>query len=145
MDIKIIRNNKKDFLDLLLLGDESEAMIDLYLSMGELFALYDVDLRSICVVTDESGGNFEIKNLATYEKYQNKGYAGRLIEYVCTYYKNLCRNMYVGTGEMMAGFYERHGFTLSHKIENFFIDNYENPIIENGVLLVDMIYLKKEL
>jgi hypothetical protein len=54
MEIKIIENNKKDFLDLLLLADEQESAIDTYLDRGLLFALYDDDdLKSICVVTDE--------------------------------------------------------------------------------------------
>ena len=50
MEIKIINENKKQFIDLLLLADEQESMIDRYLERGELFALYDNDLKSICVV-----------------------------------------------------------------------------------------------
>ena len=43
MDVAIVTvsENKKDFLDLLLLGDEQEDMIDRYLARGELFVLYD--------------------------------------------------------------------------------------------------------
>ena len=52
MEIKIINENKKQFIDLLLLADEQESMIDRYLERGELFALYDNDLKSICVVTE---------------------------------------------------------------------------------------------
>ena len=44
--VKIIGNNKKEFLDLLILADEKESMIDKYLYKGELFALYDGDLKS---------------------------------------------------------------------------------------------------
>lgn len=54
MEIKIINENKKQFIDLLLLADEQESMIDRYLERGDLFALYDNDLKSICVVTEES-------------------------------------------------------------------------------------------
>jgi len=60
MEIKIIESNKKDFLDLLLLADEQESMIDKYLDRGKLFALYDDGLKSICVVTDEGNGSYEI-------------------------------------------------------------------------------------
>lgn len=67
MEIKIIEDNKKDFLDLLLLADEQEDMIDRYLDRGKLFALYDADLKSICVVTDEGVGSYELQSLATYE------------------------------------------------------------------------------
>ena len=74
MEIKMITNNKKQFLDLLLLADEQENMIDKYLERGELFALYDNDLKSICVVTKEGNGVYELKNIATYKKYQGQGY-----------------------------------------------------------------------
>lgn len=52
LEIKIekIIENKKRFLDLLLLADEQENMIDKYLPDGDLFALYDGDLKSVCVV-----------------------------------------------------------------------------------------------
>lgn len=56
MHIKQILNEKKSYLDLLLLADEEERMIDRYLERGEMFALYDDDLRALCVVTDEGGG-----------------------------------------------------------------------------------------
>ena len=61
MEIEIIKENKKRFLDLLLLADEQESMIDQYLERGELFALYDGDLKSICVVTQEDEDLFELK------------------------------------------------------------------------------------
>ena len=40
-------------------------------------------------------------------------------------------------------FYKSCGFTYSHRIPDFFTDNYPDPIIEEGVRLRDMIYLKK--
>ncbi|QNU68745.1 GNAT family N-acetyltransferase [Ruminiclostridium herbifermentans] len=147
MEVKIIKDNKKRFLDLLLLADEQENMIDRYLERGEMFALYDGDLKSICVVTKESEGIYELKSLATYEKYQKQGYGSKLIKYIFEYYKDKCRTMYVGTGESpsIISFYEHCGFVLSHRVKNFFTDNYDHPIFENGIQLVDMIYLKKDL
>ncbi len=41
MEIKIILENKKQYIDLLLLADEQESMIDIYLEKGTMFALYD--------------------------------------------------------------------------------------------------------
>ena len=65
MKIELIKEeDKRNYLELLLLADEQEDMIDKYLLRGELFALYDGGLRAVCVVTDEGGGVFEIKNLA---------------------------------------------------------------------------------
>jgi hypothetical protein len=73
MKIEKIMENKKQFLDLLLLADEDENMIDKYLPGGDLFALYDHDLRSVCVVVPIDSETCELKNIATYEKYQGQG------------------------------------------------------------------------
>ncbi len=64
MQIKKINDNKKQFLDLLLLADESENMIDKYLSSGDLFALYDDNLKSVCVVVPIDQETCELKNIA---------------------------------------------------------------------------------
>ena len=147
MEIKIVKEDKKQFIDLLLLADEQESMIDKYLERGELFALYDNELKSICVVTKESSDTCELKNIATYEKWHGMGYGSKLIQYISTYYKDKFEYIIVGTGDVPSSirFYEKNGFHLSHRIHNFFTDNYDHPMFENGIQLVDMIYLKKEL
>ena len=86
IEVKIVGSNKKDFLDLLLLADESEFMIDKYLERGELFALYDGDLKSVCVVTKESDDVCELKNIATYEKWHGKGYGSKLLNFIFLHY-----------------------------------------------------------
>ncbi|WP_298665998.1 N-acetyltransferase [uncultured Methanofollis sp.] len=147
MDVKKILTDKKQFLDLLLLADEQEDMIDRYLERGDMFALYDGDLTSICVVTQEGDMVYELKSIATDEKYQGRGYGTFLVKYVLDYYRGRCKTMFVGTGDRPAAirFYENCGFRISHRVKNFFPDNYDHPIFENGVQLVDMIYLRIEL
>lgn len=146
MNIIQVDQNKKQFLDLLLLADEQEDMIDRYLERGDMFALYDDDLKSICVVTNESEGVYELKNIATYEKYQGKGYGKALIEYIFQFYHIACKTMYVGTGDSpgILSFYKKCGFQESHRVKDFFVDNYNHPMYEDGIQLVDMVYLKKE-
>jgi len=146
--ITLITQNKKRYLDLLLLADEQESMIDRYLERGELYALYDnSELVSVCVITQEGEGIYEIKNIATYPQYQRKGYGRQLIHFLFEHYRHKCHTMLVGTGEspLTVPFYESCGFTYSHRIPNFFTDHYDHPIIEAGKLLTDMVYFKKEL
>ena len=145
MNITKVVEAKKDYLSLLLLADESEEMIDKYLEQGELFVLDDNGVKGECVVTKESDGIYEIKNIAVIPDCQRKGYGKCLIEFVLSYYAD-CKVMLVGTGECDSslGFYHSCGFSESHRIENFFIDNYDQPMFEDGVQLIDMIYLKKE-
>lgn len=40
-------------------------------------------------------------------------------------------------------FYEHCGFTYSHTVKDFFTDNYDHKIIEDGKELRDMIYLRR--
>lgn len=147
MRIEKIIENKKQFLDLLLLADEQENMIDKYLNKGDLFALFDDDLKSVCVVSPIDSETCELKNIATYEKYQGKGYGKALINFVLDYYKSDYKTMLVGTGETptILSFYESCGFEKSHRVKNFFTDNYDHPMFDGDIQLIDMIYLKRDL
>jgi GNAT superfamily N-acetyltransferase len=147
MRIEKVSSNKKQFLDLLLLADEQEDMIDKYLPEGDLFALYDNELKSVCVVVPVNHETCELKNIATYRQYQGKGYGKALIHFIADYYKNKFKTMLVGTGETPAilSFYESCGFEKSHRVKNFFTDNYDHLMFEDGIQLVDMVYLKKSL
>ena len=93
----------------------------------------------------EGEGIYEIKNIATVPFFQRQGYGKRLIEFLFEYYRGKCSEMLVGTGDVPSSrsFYEHCGFTVSHRIKNFFTDNYDHLIYEDGEQLVDMIYLKK--
>jgi len=146
IEVKIVESGKRDFLELLLLADESESMIERYLERGELFALYDGGLKSVCVVTQESDDVCELKNIATYEQWHGKGYGSKLLEHVILHYKGKYKTMLVGTGDVPKAlrFYQKNGFEISHRVENFFTDNYDHPMFEDGVQLVDMVYLRRE-
>ena len=145
MDIKKVLNNKKEHIDLLLLADEQEDMIDKYLERGDMFVLDDNGIKAECVVTKEADGIYELKNIAVSPLYHRKGYGKSLIEYVFAYYSD-CKTMLVGTGDVPSslGFYQSCGFCESHRIKNFFTDNYDHLMFEDGKQLVDMVYLKRE-
>jgi len=146
VEINAITQNKEKFMDLLLLGDEQESMIKKYLYRGELFALYDGDLKTVSVVTKEDKNIYEIKNIATYEKYQGKGYGKIMVKYIIEKYKDKCKILLVGTGESekTISFYKNCGFVYSHTVKDFFVNNYDHEIFEEGKQLRDMIYLKIE-
>ncbi len=147
MDIFEITENKKEYLKLLLLADEQENMIDRYLYQGKMYVLDDNGIKCECVITDEGKGILEIKNIATVPKYQGKGYGKTLIEYIAKKYKADYSILQVGTGDspLTIPFYENCGFERSHIVPNFFTDNYDHPIYECGIQLVDMIYFQRKL
>lgn len=138
--------DKKRYLDLLLLADEQEDMIDRYLDDGRLFVLDDDRTKCVAVVVALSAEECELKNIATYPQHQGKGYGKAMVEYLCDRYLGAFETMYVGTGDVpkTLGFYERCGFRISHRNENFFTDNYDHPMFEDGIQLRDMVYLRKD-
>lgn len=145
--VQIKDNDKSKYMDLLLIADEQVDMIEKYLYRGDMFALYDDDVRALCVVTQEEPGVYELKNIVTVPQYQRKGYGQRLVSFIVDHYKSKGKVLYVGTGDspMTLNFYEKCGFERSHVVKNFFVDNYDHPMFEDGKQLVDMIYLKRSL
>ncbi len=143
-DIIHIKTNKKRYLELLLLGDEQESMIDRYLERGDMFVLKENGIKAVCVVTDEGEGTCELKNIAVVPGARRQGYGKKLINSLITYYSGKYNKMLVGTGDVPStiDFYLHCGFTYSHRVENFFIDHYDHIIIEDGIQLKDMVYLK---
>ena len=142
-----IAENKKDYLPLLLLGDEQESMIDRYLERGTLY-LWQVEqeVQGVCLVTDEGDGVLELKNIAVAPPFQRQGIGRAMIEALVQRYRGSYRMLQAGTGEVPStmGFYQRCGFTLSHRVKDFFLQ-YDHPIVEDGVQLKDMVYFQREL
>lgn len=147
MEFKEITANKKQYLSLLLLADEQEDMIDRYIKKGTMYILNDNGVKCECVITDEGNGILEIKNIAAVPAYQGMGYGKAMIEFIADKYKTQYFVLQVGTGDVPStvGFYEACGFKYSHRLKNFFTDNYNHPIYEDGILLKDMVYLKRKL
>lgn len=140
-----VDKDKKQYLHLLLIGDESEIMIDRYLDSGTLYVgLFNGKPIAVCVTLNLDASTVEIKNLAVDAEYRRHGYGRRMLEYVESQHSN--KKIILGTGETPSTlrFYKSCGYSYSHRIPNFFTDNYPTPIIEEGVTLRDMIYLEKQ-
>ena len=147
MLIKEIIDDKMLYMDLLLLADEQEDMIHRYLEKGTMYVLDDSGVKAECIVTDEGNGILEIKNIAVKPEYQGCGYGKNLINFLIHRYAGKYSILQVGTGDspLSIPFYEKCGFVRSHSIPNFFTDNYDHPIYESGIQLVDMVYLQRPL
>lgn len=147
MRIYEVVDNKRDYMDLLFLADEQENMIDKYLDQGTMYVIDDDGVKGECVVTDEGEGVLEIKNIATKPESHGKGYGRALIDFICEKYVGKYTSLQVGTGDspLTIPFYEKSGFKRHHCIKNFFLDNYDHSIFEEGVQLIDMVYLRKDI
>lgn len=135
---------KQRFMNLLLIGDEQESMIDRYISNCRLFIGYVSGRPSACcAVTVESDNVIEIKNLAVLAEHRRKGVGRSMLEYVEALFRD--KIMQLGTGETPSTlqFYRNCGYVFSHRVPDFFTLNYDHPIVEEGVMLKDMVYLRK--
>lgn len=147
----IVLLQKDDLLpfDLLLMADETEAAIRKYIFQSVVYLVTDkISHEKVAIVAlfkiDDT--TLEIKNIAIAEKLRGKGIGSWLISNIkqiatLQHYKSLI----VGTPDcafQQINFYQKAGFTPFMLKKNFFIDNYEEPIYENGTLLKDMLMLK---
>lgn len=148
MDIRRIALDKKRFLPLLLEADEQENMIDRYLSRGELFVAFDEKDEAVAaaVVTKEDDGLYELKNIAVAPGLRRQGLGREMLDFLLNRYRGN-GIMQVGTGDSPAtlDFYKACGFRFSHREKDFFVKNYDHPIVEDGKVLRDMIYLRRQL
>lgn len=145
--IERIEHDRRAWMPLLLVGDESERMIDRYLDRSVLYGLYcDGVPCGVCAVTDEADGCSEIRNIAVAAPYRRRGLGRRLLAHAERCCAPRTRTLLLGTGETPSTlrFYESCGFVRTGRVPDFFRDNYDRPIVEEGIVLRDMIRLCKE-
>ena len=145
--IKKEKDNKEQYMDLLLDADPSKEMINKYLKDGELFVLtYKDEVACVAVAIEIDKDTVELKNVATVEKYRGQGYGKKMLKYLADNYKQKYKKMIVGTSENNIPFYVKQGFDKYEKtIKNFFIDNYDEEIIDGNTKCIDMYYYSKDL
>ena len=147
INIKKEKENKEQYMDLLLKADPSEEMINKYLKNADLFVLtYNEDIACIAVVTKIDEDTVELKNIVTKKEFRGKGYGKKMLKYLADNYKTKYKKMIVGTTENNFPFYVKHGFDKYEKtIKKFFIDNYDEEIKDGELTCTDLIYYSKNL
>ena len=145
--IKKEKENKEQYMDLLLEADPEKEVIEKYLKDGELFVLtYNDDVACVAVVIKIDDETIELKNIATKEEYRGQGLGKKMIKYLFDNYKQKYEKMIVGTTENNIPFYVKQGFDKYEKtIKNFFVDNYKEEIIDGNLQCIDMYYYSKDL
>lgn len=144
LSVAEVRDDVCRLMPLLLMGDESEEMIGRYLSAGIVFAgSIGCEEVAVCVATVEDDDWIEIRNLAVLPEMRCRGVGRAMLSKVESSFSG--KNFRLGTGETPSTlrFYQSCGYSMSGMIPDFFTLNYDHPIIEEGVLLKDMIYLSK--
>lgn len=126
-------------MDILLLADPDTEAIERYLYDGDLYIYKDgEDIVAGAVLYPLEDGSCELKNIAVLESLQGKGIGSKFLKRIMGEASKTYTHMLVGTTAPTEGFYKSLGFEYSYTIANFFIDNYPEPIYEDGIQCVDM-------
>lgn len=136
--------------ELLLLADPSKELIEEYLKQSDIFtATRNGEMLGVIVLFHLTPETVEIKNLAVKPELQGQGIGSYLIEKVVEIAsleskKNIC----IGTANSSVKqlyLYQRLGFEISAIKKDFFIENYDEPIYENGIQAKHMLMLTRQL
>lgn len=102
---------------------------------------------AVCVILRASETEWEVKNLAVAVSEQGKGYGRKFLQFLEQQLAGTAEWLILGTGDSpkTIPFYQKCGFVPYRRIPHFFSEHYDHPIIEDGVLLDDMVYLRKSL
>jgi ribosomal protein S18 acetylase RimI-like enzyme len=132
-------------MSLLLLADPLESKVCDYLNGATCFgAFIENELVSVCVTNTNIEGEIELFNIASLPNLQGQGIGTKLLEFVISELKNCnVTKLVLGTGTFghQLAFYQRLGFRVDAVVKNFFTDNYDEPIYENGIQHYDMLRL----
>lgn len=132
--------------ELLLLADPSKEMIKKYIDQSEVFTskVHGKEVGVLALKVHEDGA--EIMNVAVSEDFQGKGVGTQLINHAIHVSKAMdLSRINIGTAdssENQLALYKKLGFVEVGRLQNFFIEHYTNPIIENGKRAKDMIRLE---
>jgi len=132
---------------LLLLADPSRETIEKYVQHSKLRVLAQNGATvGVCVLYPHNNDLVEIKNIAVEPGAQGRGIGRLLIDDAERLAQaNGFTRLRIGTGNSSTGqlrLYESCGFVVAEVLHDFFVNNYPEPIWENGVQCRDMVVLE---
>lgn len=150
ISVKELNKTNTPPYSLLLLADPSRKNIDTYIFNSSVYtAELNGELIGCYVLCKVNEDTIEIKNIAVAEQHQEKGIGATLLrDAIEKAREQKFQKIIIGTGNSSVGqlyLYQKAGFRITSLIPNFFTNNYDEPIIENGIACIDMIVLTKEL
>lgn len=144
-----ISDNDKIPYNLLLLADPSKKIIDDYLDRGMTYAYKTDKIIGIYVLIKTKPHTMELVNIAVNPNYQGQGIGKNLVlDAIKKAKKEGANRLEIGTGNSslsQLALYQKCGFRIVGIDRDFFIKNYDEEIIENGIRCVDMIRLGMDL
>ena len=150
-DARILRPYPEELpWDLLLDADPSRERVERYLGDDYTrIAKYDDRVIGVYALARHAPTVFELMNIAVAEEFRGTGLGRWLLGHAIGLAESKgARVVEVGTGNSSFGalkFYQRAGFRIVGVRPNYFVENYPEPIVEDGLTCIDMIRLALEL
>jgi len=134
----------------LLLADPSRCHVEEYVRQGRCFLAYqDQCLAGVYVLVEKSPRIFELMNIAVTPELHGRGVGRELLAQAVAMARRFgADEIQVGTGNSSIGqlvFYQKAGFRIVGVERDYFLRNYEQKIVENGIRCADMIRLAMRL
>ncbi len=136
-----------EYLDYLLLADESEGIVKAYINDGEMYAIdFEGNIAGVVLFTFHPNRIVELKNIAIAEECRGMGLGKAVINETFSLFQSKgLEKMMVGTANSSIStiaFYQKLGFRMA-AIKKDFFKKYPMPIYENGIQALDMIMFEK--
>jgi ribosomal protein S18 acetylase RimI-like enzyme len=147
-DARILRPYPEEMpWDLLLDADPSRARVESYLSDDYTrIAKYDERVLGVYALARHAPTRFELMNIAVAESHRGTGLGRWLLGHAIGLAESKgARVVEVGTGNSSFDalkFYQRAGFRIVGVWPNYFVENYPEPIVEDGIPCLDMVRLE---
>ena len=144
--IQTFTNLDAEHMTLLLEADPSELIIrDVFTHSCAYEIRVEHALTGVMLLVRPNTDTLEIANISVGRAYRRQGLGSRLIDRAKMETVRLgLRRLEVGTGSTSFEalcFYQTCGFRMDRIERDYFVDRYQQPIVENGITLRDMVRL----
>lgn len=150
LEIRKLGHSERPPMELLLKADPSEVMIEKYLYAGECFlAEHAGEIVGVFVLMPNTAHEIELMNISVVEEHQHHGVGKDIIKYVVRISKmEGYEDLIVKTADVSKDaikFYEKMKFEYDFTVKGYFVQYYNEPIIENGQQAIDQIVMRRKL
>ncbi|MCL6416546.1 GNAT family N-acetyltransferase [Aestuariirhabdus sp. Z084] len=136
-------------LALLLEADPSELKINKYRSKSSaVVAVKDDDIVGACLLLPLDASNIELINIAVDPGQQGKGIGVQLLQRALGFAREQgyqAIELTTGTFGYQLAFYQRQGFRAVELVRDYFLNQYPQLLIEDGIQHKDMLRLRLQL
>ena len=136
-------------MHLLLLADPIEEFVFAYIHNSQIFVAEQEKEAVGVLVLQQRGDAAELMNVGVAEKAQGQGIGRQLVEHAMEQARQKSiKQLIVCTGNSSLpalALYKSCGFSVESIDKDYFLHNYPEPIIENGLPCTDRIKLRLEL